>query len=126
MIYIILQKGAYCFHALFFPISPDMCILLYDSKVYDIPNEENNILFINRAREVDYLNELFFQNAYNNVFFNNRVKEEYIKQIYLKSKKIPNISDLEREVQVFNSIDNNSQLIGYTNNRVTKKLNFLG
>lgn len=107
---------------LFFPISPDKCILFYDSIVYDIPNAENNILYINRAREVDHLNELFYLNGYNNVFFNNRVKEEYIRKIHIKNKNTPKISDLEREIQVFNSIDRNSQVIGYTNNRVTKKI----
>lgn len=107
---------------LFFPISPEKCLLLYDSFVYEIPDIENNTLFLQKAREVDYLNELFYLNAYNNVFFNERVKEDYIRKIYFKNRSTPKVSDLEREVQVFRSVEDNNPLISITNNRVTKKI----
>ncbi|CDO04312.1 hypothetical protein BN988_02866 [Oceanobacillus picturae] len=107
---------------LFFPISSEKCLLLYDSLIYDIPDKVNHTLFLNKAREVDYLNELFYLNAYNNVFFSERIKEDYIRKIYLRNRNTPKVSDLEREVQFFNSTESDGQLISITNNRVTKKI----
>ncbi|EKN69271.1 hypothetical protein BABA_10426 [Neobacillus bataviensis LMG 21833] len=109
---------------LFFPISPNKCILLYDSKAYDIPEVKNGILTLRKARDVDQLNELFYLNAYNNVFFNQKTKKDYIEGIHQKNKRMPRISELEREVASFKSVDSNGALVHLSQNRVTKKMNF--
>ena len=108
---------------LFFPISSDKCLLLYDSLVYDIPGVKDNILYLERAREVDFLNELIYLNSYNNVFFHEKVKEDYLRKIALKNKRTPKLKELEREIQYFSSNDPNSLLLTSHHNRVTKRIN---
>ncbi|WP_254149454.1 DUF4238 domain-containing protein [Bacillus subtilis] len=107
---------------LFFPISSQQCLLFYHRLVYDISGEEKGVLTLNRAREVDNLNELFYLNSYNNAFFNQRLKEDYIRKIQNRNRKTPKINELEREVRFLNSTEDNGQLISVSHNRVTKKI----
>ncbi|MEH7000886.1 DUF4238 domain-containing protein [Priestia megaterium] len=109
---------------LFFPVSYDKCILFYDSYVYDIPNAHENVLVLDRARDVDQLNELFYLNAYNNIFFNQKTKESYIEKIHYKNKKNQNIRDLEKEIKTFKEGNSNNAIINFTHNRVSKKIDF--
>lgn len=109
---------------IFFPISPSKCILLYDSLAYDIPEVKNGILILKRARDIDHLNELFYLNANNNVFFNRKTKNEYIEKLHHKNRRMPKINQLEREVTTFKSIDSNNELIHFAPNKVSKKINF--
>lgn len=109
---------------LFFPISSQKCILLYDRRAYDIPEAKNGVLTLRKARDVDQLNELFYLNAYNNVFFNQKIKKDYIERIHNKNKHIPKIKELEREVVSFKSVDSNGTLVSFSQNRVSKKINF--
>jgi hypothetical protein len=108
----------------FFPISPHKCILLYDRLAYDIPEVEKGVLTLKKARDVDKLNELFYLNAYNNVFFNQKTKKEYIEGIHYKNLRTPKIRELEREVASFKSVDSNGKLISFSPNKVSKNINF--
>ncbi|MFJ6194396.1 DUF4238 domain-containing protein [Bacillus thuringiensis] len=108
----------------FFPISSQKCILLYDRYAYDIPNAENGVLFLKRASDVDKLNEMFYLNAYNNVFFNQKIKQSYIEGIHKNHKKIPKIKELKREISEFQSVDSNNMLVSFGMNHVSKKINF--
>ncbi|MFC0523287.1 DUF4238 domain-containing protein [Pontibacillus salicampi] len=108
---------------LFFPITPHKCILLYDSVAYNIPGAEEGALTLHRARDVDRLNELFYLNAYNNVFLNQRVKEDYIKKMHYKNRKTSKMGELDREIGSFTSTDSSDgKLIHISPNRVTKKI----
>ncbi|MDI6583692.1 DUF4238 domain-containing protein [Bacillus subtilis] len=107
---------------LFLPISPQHCLLFYDSLAYDIPGEENGVLTLKRAREIDYLNELFYLNSYNNTFFNQRIKEDYIRKIHNKNRNTSKINELDKEVKFYNSSEDNDQIISLLHNRVTKKI----
>lgn len=98
--------------------------MLYDSRAYDIPEAENGILTLRTASDVDKLNELFYLNAYNNVFLNQKIKESYIERIHNKNKQSPKIKELEREVTSFASVDSNNTLVSFTQNRVPKNINF--
>ncbi|MCM3444189.1 DUF4238 domain-containing protein [Metabacillus halosaccharovorans] len=109
---------------MFFPISHNKCILLYDRYVYHIPAEQNNVLVLKRARDIDQLNELFYLNAYNNVFFNQKTKDRYIEEIHCKNKKTPKIKELNREVNSFKEINSNNEIIHFSQNRVSKKFDF--
>ncbi|AZB43797.1 DUF4238 domain-containing protein [Bacillus sp. FJAT-42376] len=109
---------------IFFPISPKKCILLYDSLAYDVPNEKNGTLILKKAKDVDRLNELFFLNAYNNVFFNQKIKRGYIEGIHKSNQKTPLIKELDRELASFKSADSDGVLISYSQNRVAKNINF--
>ncbi|WP_145142367.1 DUF4238 domain-containing protein [Paenibacillus sp. Y412MC10] len=109
----------------FFPISPSKCILLYDFNAYDIPGKQGNILYLNRARDVDQLNELFFLNAYNNVFFNQRVRKDYIEGLQYKCRREPRLNDIGREVQTLGSAGpRGGQVFQFGHNHVRKLFNF--
>lgn len=108
----------------FFPISPQKCILLYDQLAYNIPSVENDVLILKRASDVDKLNELFYLNAYNNVFFNQKTKQSYIEGIHNKHKKTPKVNELEREIFTFQSVDSNNMLVSFGTNHVSKRINF--
>lgn len=110
---------------LFYPISDDICILLYDDAVYDIPGAEEGILALEKASDIDRLNELFYLNAYNNVFLNQSVKPSYIEGLSYKNKKYEKMRNLENEINTYNVLDNNRKKITYmAHNRVKKKLKF--
>lgn len=110
---------------LFFPISPSKCILLYDRLAYDIPNVNNGLLYLNRARDVDKLNELFYLNGYNNIFFNQLTKREYVERIHLKHHKSPKIKDLHRETgSLQNTLDPDDQVIHFSPNNVSTHVRF--
>lgn len=109
----------------FIPISPHVCILLYDKDIYHIPHQENNILLLKTAKEVDQLNQLFFLNAHNNVFCAQKTKKDYIRELHRKCRKETKIADLGREITKFSSLKSSEgHMIQYRINRVRKKIDF--
>ncbi|BBI35872.1 DUF4238 domain-containing protein [Cohnella abietis] len=109
----------------FFPISPHMCILLYDEKAYDIPDQQDHILILKKGKDVDQLNELFYLNAHNNVFFEQKTKMEYIERLHHKNRREPRIANLERETNTFRAEDSQGgKLLHFSHNRVRKKFHF--
>ncbi|MDC7767283.1 DUF4238 domain-containing protein [Priestia aryabhattai] len=109
---------------LFFPISDNKCILLYDSYIYNIKNADEGVLFLNRAKEVDQLNKLFYLNAYNNLFFNQKTKERYIENLHQNNKKNHVISDLDRELDVFEEGNSGYKIMHFSTNRVSQRIDF--
>lgn len=109
----------------FIPISPHACILLYDSNIYHIPNQENNVLKLKKAKEIDQLNHLFFLNAHNNVFCCQRTKKEYVTELNRKYRSEPKIANLEKEITKFSSNKSSEgKIIHWRSNRVQKRFNF--
>ncbi|WP_289142357.1 DUF4238 domain-containing protein [uncultured Brevibacillus sp.] len=108
----------------FFPISSQKCILLYDSLAYEIPEAKDGVLTLRKARDVDQLNEFFYFNAYNNVFFNQKTKKEYIEGIHFRNSRTPKIKELEREISSFKSVDSDGKLIHFSQNKISKRVNF--
>lgn len=109
---------------LFLPISPHVCLLLYDKLAYDIPGVKNNMLTLTRAKDVDQLNEFFYLNAYNNIFFNQTTKESYIESLHKKNSHKPKISEFEREISTVKSINSESEFITISHNKVAKHFRF--
>ncbi|MCW3793989.1 DUF4238 domain-containing protein [Paenibacillus sp. LS1] len=109
----------------FIPLSPHVCILLYDKDIYHIPQQEKNILSLRKAKEVDQLNQLFFLNAHNNVFCAQKTKEDYIKELHRKCRNDPKIADLDREITKFSSLKSSEgHIIQFRSNRVRKNIDF--
>ncbi|EEL55344.1 hypothetical protein bcere0023_30690 [Bacillus cereus Rock4-2] len=109
---------------LFFPISPEKCILLYDQHAYDIPDENNGVLILKKAREVDKINDLLYLNAYNNVFFNQITKSNYVEKIHAKNMSEPKTKELDREISLLQSFDTNKELMQFSRNSVRKNMKF--
>jgi len=65
----------------FFPLSPDVCLILYDKDIYKIGSKNRNTLSIWSINDVKDINKLQFINANENIYFNDEVDGSYIKQI---------------------------------------------
>lgn len=104
---------------LFFPISPRLCICLYDSEVYDAITRKDGNIEINKGKQLDEINKLIYLNAYEYIFFNNKVKKSYINRIVESNKSIKPRE--YSEVKVFGT--GNERLIAYSLRRVTEKIN---
>ena len=71
----------------FFPISPTICILLYDPAIYIVgKSQEKNVVEISDVNEINDINIMQFLNCTSQVFFNELISEKYILRIYEKSK----------------------------------------
>ncbi len=106
---------------LFMPISPKVCLLLYDELAYDIPEKTDRLLKLKRARDIDRLNDLFYLNAYNNIFFNQNVRQVYIENISKNNNRYHKMKQLDNEINEFKSSDS-EELIHVSFNRVTKNI----
>lgn len=73
---------------IFFPISPNLCVLIYDPEVY-IVGKNNNLksLEIKDINEINQINMMQFLNCTSQVFFNERVSEGYVKSLHQKALK---------------------------------------
>lgn len=71
---------------IFFPLTPDFCILFYDITVYKIGNRKQTVIIVSDTNDIDQLNKLQIINAYNNVFFNEQITKEYIEKLISQSK----------------------------------------
>lgn len=109
---------------LFFPLSHEKCLLLYDNKVYNIPQLQKNELILNRARDIDVINQLIYLNSYNNIFAHQKIKESYLQGIHRNNLSVPKMSDIEREARKVKAVNLEGDVIHFSNNRVTKLLNF--
>lgn len=72
---------------IFIPISPDITIMLYDSKTYRVGDKKKKHLEINDIESINQLNLLQVLNCTDTLFFNEKISEYYIKSLAAKSKK---------------------------------------
>ena len=88
---------------MFFPISPKCCIYIYDHIMYDIKLKEKNTIVLDKGKHVDQLNKLFYLNSYEFLYFNQNVKETYIRKIVSNNR---NDDDVSKELTMFGSPSN--------------------
>lgn len=88
---------------LFYPISPTICLCLYDSIAYDCIGCANNIVRIKKGKDIDELNKLFYLNSFEYLFFNENVLETYIKRL---TNELTPVHDLNKEVTILGSDEN--------------------
>lgn len=102
----------------FFPISPKCCIYIYDHIMYDTKISEQNTIELTKGKHVDELNKLFYLNSYEFLFFNENIKETYIKRIVSQNSHSNNVNE---EVNMLGSTSN--KLINYQQRTVRDKIN---
>lgn len=66
----------------FFPISPSLCLVLYDKDVYRLGLRLHRLVEIEKVEDIDQLNALQLINANRNLHFSHGVPEEYIKRLH--------------------------------------------
>lgn len=71
---------------IFLPLNSKMCIMFYDSTVYKVGNRKDKSIELNES-DVNQLNVLQILNCSHNVYFNEEVDKEYIKELIHNSRK---------------------------------------
>lgn len=83
---------------IFYPIHPRLIVCLYDANVYDLGNGCTNCCSTESVEEIHQLNALQFINSESQLFFDDMISEEYIKELcrqYEEYRKEPkNVSTL--------------------------------
>ena len=104
---------------LFFPITPQLCICLFDHCIYDYKANMDENIEINKEGQIDEVNKLFFLNTYNSLYFNDKTKESYINRL-VSSIEHSN-SELDKEIAIFGT--ENDKLIAYSPKKVKERIN---
>ena len=67
------------------PITPELCLFVYDSETYEIKEKVDSTLYINAPDQIIELNKLIAQNSKSTIYFHNSAREwvieEYAKNI---------------------------------------------
>lgn len=114
---------------IFFPISPKMCLMLYDPNIYKAGNRKSKVLRV-KNDDVLQLNQLQLLNCSNNVYFNQDVDEEKIQDIINNVKTFKKRN--EPMLSVYDLVKNgmvqkNEQIFHFRNKdlKIGLKLSFL-
>ena len=71
---------------IFFPISPEICLFLFDDKVYKVGNKSNVIIKVTSSEDIFQINSVQFIGADSNLYFNN-YSNDYFQKIHTKYSK---------------------------------------
>lgn len=102
---------------LFYPLSPKVCLCVYDDNAYYCDELTGQILKLIKGNHIDELNKLFYLNSHNYLFFGNEISESYIKRI---TSGLTPANNIKKEVNVFGSAD--SKLISYQQSYVKQRI----
>jgi len=72
---------------IFFPLSPELCLIFFDKDVYRFSNALNRTIKLAKQQDLNALNQLQCINSYTNIYFNENVSNDYITYIFRKVKK---------------------------------------
>lgn len=110
---------------IFFPISPDTSILLYDKDVYKVGSNNKNIIEIRNVRDIYQINTLQVCSAYENIYFKNSQLDT--KALFKKSK--PFLRAVKSNTKVFPKSNGKKKekliMMGIEEVRTNLKLSFL-
>lgn len=70
----------------FFPISPDTCLLLVDEQKYQGALLGNHYFHVINQFDIDNINKLQLHNSLNAIYFSDSLPEKYIKKIWRQQK----------------------------------------
>lgn len=88
---------------IFFPISPNTCLLLIDEKKYYGDLIGNNYFEIKNEFDIDSLNKLQLHHSLNSIYFSDNLSDQYIKKIWKQQKN--SFVDLLGRFQNISSVD---------------------
>lgn len=102
---------------LFYPLSPKVCLCMYDDKAYYCNELTDQILKLVKGKYIDELNKLFYLNSFNFLFFNDEILESYIRRI---THGLDPANNIKNEVHIFGSQD--EKLIHFQNCYVKQRI----
>ena len=70
----------------FLPISPNLCLCLFDSVPYRFKLDDNGVLAINEPDQIHELNRLFVYNSDETIFYNNSEKKWRLERLVANKK----------------------------------------
>ncbi len=94
---------------LFFPIYPNITLVYYDSEIYDIGNDNQQIVEISNSKDIFTLNLIQLFNCNEVIFFNQEITESYTKRLSEEQKRV--------ETQIIENIENYCKINNCTVNR---------
>ena len=109
-----------------FPLNDKYYLFFFDSNIYKIGNKKERLVEINDLTSINSLNILQFLNCSQNIYFNEKATENYIKELdRLSSKFEKGNKIILREYKTLNSnqeIDENSIVNAITKSHIEIKL----
>lgn len=88
---------------IFFPISPNTCLLLVDEKKYNGDLIGNNYYEIKNEFDINSINKLQLHHSMNSIYFSDNMSDQYIKKIWKQQKST--FVDLLGCFKKINSVD---------------------
>ena len=92
------------------PLSPKLCLLLFDDVYYDIVESSKKIYSIDSRNEIDSINALQLYNTGDKLYFNSEVTYEYIKTIKSRCQIASKASKVNNDKVFINGITDNIPL----------------
>ena len=89
-----------------------MILFFFDSGIYKIGERKQSCFLINRTQDIDEINKLQFINCFENIYFNEKASEFYVKQIYQQSKKYKKANAAKSELSyIFEDVDDRQKIL---------------
>lgn len=87
---------------LFIPISDRLQLLVYDDAAYNVGKPRHTVVNMIRKNDVDQINLLQYLNALSNVYGNDRMTEDYVRDLASRAKKFPSPNQItQKEIGSF-------------------------
>lgn len=92
---------------IFVPITPKLVILFYDSGIYKVGFKKQQTHELSNTKDIDEINILNFINCFDTIFFNHLASEQYVRNLFNRSKnfKRANMSQAELSYIIQNDDD---------------------
>lgn len=72
---------------IFVPLNSKLTLLLFDSNIYKVGDKKKNYLEIKNELDINKLNILQFINCFETLFFDEKVKEHYMRKLFNDSRR---------------------------------------
>lgn len=105
---------------MFFPISPKLCICIFDNVMYEFEESVHGNIEVNKGKQIDEINKLIYLNSYKSVYFNDTVKPQYIQRIVSSHRHTT--AEISKEISTFGP-EGQNQLMIVSPRRVKEKIN---
>jgi len=69
------------------PLSPNVCVIFYDSDVYKIGRPMRRIIRVKKIIDINEINKIQLVNANENIYFDDAITEKFVMELAKKGKK---------------------------------------
>jgi len=83
---------------IFIPLNHKLVILIFDSSIYKVGNRKQKCVPINQITSVNEINKLQFINCFETIYFDEKISEDYIRNLHEASKKFKRANQSKSEL----------------------------